>query len=101
MNRRALISVALGACTVAGTVAWYILAPPRKAPPPQIVEGDGVKGPKGMMWVPGGEFLMGSDHKLAQPNERPAHQVKVAGFWMGRHHVTNAEFRKLSKRPDT
>jgi len=45
--------------------------------------------------VPAGEFLMGSDHKLSQPNERPAHRVKVAGFWMDRHHVTNAEFRRF------
>src|SRR6266850_2441116 len=55
----------------------------------------GERSPAGMMWVPSGEFLMGSDHKLAQPNERPAHRVKVAGFWMDRHHVTNAEFRKF------
>jgi formylglycine-generating enzyme required for sulfatase activity len=38
---------------------------------------------------------MGSDHQLAQANERPAHRVKVGGFWMDRHHVTNAEFRKF------
>jgi formylglycine-generating enzyme required for sulfatase activity len=56
---------------------------------PQTVERDG------MMWIPGGEFLMGSDHKLAQDNERPAHRVKVDGFWMDRFHVTNAEFRKF------
>jgi formylglycine-generating enzyme len=56
---------------------------------PQIVERDG------MMWIPGGQFLMGSDHKLAQDNERPAHRVKVEGFWMDRYHVTNAEFRKF------
>jgi sulfatase modifying factor 1 len=52
-------------------------------------------GPKDMVWIRGGEFLMGSDHKLAQGNERPAHRVKVAGFWMDRHHVTNAEFSKF------
>ena len=57
-----------------------------------VIEGDGVKGPKGMLWVPGGEFLMGSDHELAQKNERPAHKVRVAGFWMDRTHVTNAQF---------
>jgi len=39
---------------------------PRAPAKPVIVAGDGVRGPKGMMWVPGGEFLMGSDHKLAR-----------------------------------
>src|SRR5258706_190392 len=62
-----------------------------------VVEGDGVRGPQGMVWVPGGEFLMGSDHKLAQGNERPTHRVKVDAFWMDRHHVTNADFRKFIK----
>ncbi len=60
-----------------------------------VKPGDGVSGPLGMVHVPGGEFLMGSDHKLAQPNERPAHKVRVQGFWMDQHHVTNAEFRKF------
>ena len=64
---------------------------------PLILEGDGVKGPKGMMWVPGGEFLMGSDHQLAQRNERPAHNVRVSGFWMDRTHVTNAQFAAFVK----
>nr|WP_233575561.1 formylglycine-generating enzyme family protein [Noviherbaspirillum saxi] len=78
--------------------------------PPSIVLGDGVYGPRGMVLVPAGEFLMGSDHKLAQLNERPAHKVRVNGFWMDQHHVTNAEFRKFvdatgyvttaEKRPD-
>ena len=75
-------------------MVWNKPSTPAKAAP-QIVQGDGVKGPGGMMWVPGGEFLMGSDHQLAQANERPAHRVKVGGFWMDRHHVTNAEFRKF------
>jgi formylglycine-generating enzyme required for sulfatase activity len=62
---------------------------------PEIVIGDGIRGPAGMVLVPGGEFLMGSDHKLAQANERPAHPVRVGAFWMDRHHVTNAEFRRF------
>lgn len=52
-----------------------------------------VEGPAGMVWIPGGRFLMGSNHELAQPNEKPAHPVKVGGFWMDRTHVTNAQFR--------
>ncbi len=62
---------------------------------PRVIEGSGVNGPKGMVWVPGGEFLMGSDHKLAKPNERPAHKVSVNGFWMDRTHVTNADFKRF------
>src|SRR6266850_1263163 len=90
----ALIAVGVAACAAVGATAYGLLSTRTKAAP-QVVEGDGVKGPKGMLWVPGGEFLMGSDHKLAQANERPAHRVKVAGFWMDRHHVTNAEFRSF------
>jgi sulfatase modifying factor 1 len=43
-----------------------------------------------MVWVPGGSFLMGSDHHYAE--EAPAHRVTVAGFWMDRNPVTNREF---------
>ncbi|TIU64939.1 MAG: formylglycine-generating enzyme family protein, partial [Mesorhizobium sp.] len=32
-----------------------------------------------MVWIPGGEFLMGSDHHY--PEEAPAHRVVVGGFW--------------------
>jgi sulfatase modifying factor 1 len=46
-----------------------------------------------MAWIPGGKFLMGSnDH---YPEEAPAHKVTVPGFWMDKHVVTNADFRKF------
>src|SRR6185295_17817617 len=47
----------------------------------------------GMVWIPGGVFRMGSDSHY--PEEAPAHKVKVAGFWMDRHCVTNAQFRRF------
>jgi formylglycine-generating enzyme required for sulfatase activity len=50
-----------------------------------------------MAWVPGGEFLMGSDHKKAQANEKPTHKVKVSGFWMDTTHVTNDQFAQFVK----
>jgi len=31
-----------------------------------------------MLWIPGGEFLMGSDN--AYPEEAPAHRVRVRTF---------------------
>ena len=47
----------------------------------------------GMVWVPGGTFLMGSQDFY--PEERPVHEVTVDGFWMDRHTVTNADFRRF------
>jgi formylglycine-generating enzyme required for sulfatase activity len=85
-------------CAVIGYIAADFLSRPasgRKAP--IVVEGDGIRGPQGMVWVPGGEFLMGSDHKLAQRNERPTHRVNVGGFWMDQTHVTNAQFAEFVK----
>jgi formylglycine-generating enzyme len=49
----------------------------------------------GMVWIPGGTFLMGTNDKESFPNERPAHFVQVQGFWMDEHDVTNAEFSKF------
>ena len=49
----------------------------------------------GMVWIAGGEFWMGTDSKEAWPDEQPAHRVRVNGFWMDTHEVTNAEFRKF------
>ena len=49
--------------------------------------------PRDMVWVPGGEFLMGSDRHYQE--EAPAHRVLVTGFWMDRTTVTNSEFRRF------
>src|SRR6266571_2651428 len=50
--------------------------------------------PQGMVWIPGGEFWMGSD----EPNFRdalPWHRVYVDGFWMDKTEVTNEEFTRF------
>src|SRR5689334_14304392 len=44
----------------------------------------------GMVWVPGGTFMMGSDHHYTE--ESPAHKVSVDGFWIDRYTVTNRDF---------
>lgn len=51
--------------------------------------------PANMVWIPGGEFTMGNEQRMSRPNERPAHRVRLDPFWIDRHHVTNAEFRKF------
>ena len=40
---------------------------------------------------------MGSDAVDAEAQERPAHRVRVSGFWMDRTDVTNAKFREFVK----
>jgi formylglycine-generating enzyme required for sulfatase activity len=47
----------------------------------------------GMEWIPGGEFMMGSDRHYRE--EAPAHLETVDGFWLDRWPVTNALFRRF------
>ena len=42
------------------------------------------------VWVPGGEFAMGSDQHY--PEEGPVRRVEVGGFWIEVHPVTNARY---------
>ncbi len=43
--------------------------------------------------IPGGPFVMGTnDRAWAYDNERPAHEVTVPTFWLGRAPVTNREY---------
>jgi formylglycine-generating enzyme len=53
--------------------------------------------PPGMVWIPGGEFTMGSDAAYAQRSEGPAHRVRVDPFFMDETDVTNAQFAEFIK----
>lgn len=61
------------------------------------------KGPQGMAWIPGGEFSMGCADPRGRPfggtdamaDARPVHRVRVDGFWMDVHEVTNDQFSKF------
>jgi hypothetical protein len=47
------------------------------------------------VWITGGAFTMGSDASEAEPQERPAHRVRVSAFWIDRTDVTNAQFQEF------
>ena len=47
----------------------------------------------GMAFIPAGTFSMGSNRH--RPEERSTHIVRVDGFWIDRHEVTNAQFAKF------
>ena len=50
---------------------------------------------KGMAWVPGGTFAMGSEQHY--PEEAPVREVTTDGFWLDEHPVTNLEFTRFVK----
>nr|WP_250349200.1 SUMF1/EgtB/PvdO family nonheme iron enzyme [Flavobacterium anhuiense] len=63
------------------------------------------KAPKGMVWIPGGEFSMGTnveDESLCSikgvtKDAAPIHRVYVDGYYMDETEVTNEEFEKFVK----
>lgn len=83
---------------VGGAVAWLTGSSTPAVGQAVAIIGDGVSTPAGMAWIPPGKFLMGSDSKLAQPNERPAHPVTVDGFWIDVTHVTNDQFAQFVRQ---
>jgi formylglycine-generating enzyme len=58
-----------------------------------VTQGD--SSTEGMVYIPGGQFMMGGDNEQASQDEYPRHQVKVSPFWMDATEVTNAQFRKF------
>ena len=54
--------------------------------------------PTGMVYVPGGDFMMGRDEKDGGDEyERPAHKVTVKPFFMDQYEVTNEDYAKFVK----
>jgi formylglycine-generating enzyme required for sulfatase activity len=48
-----------------------------------------------MLFIPSGEFTMGSDDPDAAPNERPITKVSVTRFYLSRYLITNADYEKF------
>jgi formylglycine-generating enzyme required for sulfatase activity len=47
-----------------------------------------------LVWIPRGEFEMGSDH--GEPSEQPVHTVKITnGYYMGIYEVTQEQYQKV------
>jgi formylglycine-generating enzyme required for sulfatase activity len=51
------------------------------------------RGPEGMIWIPPGPTVLGSDR--FHPEEGPKRIAQVAGFWIDAHEVTNAQFAQF------
>jgi sulfatase modifying factor 1 len=90
VKRTVLVVGSIGVVFGIACAATWMAHPGPSSPPETSSRPDP---PPGMVWVPGGEFTMGTDSAPSWPDERPAHRVRVDGFWMDETEVTNAQFR--------
>jgi formylglycine-generating enzyme required for sulfatase activity len=79
---------------------------PKEIPPP-IAEPVAVKSEQSrysnfensiggqMIFVPAGEFVIGSEDAEAAPNERPLTPVTLSGFYMSRYLITNVQYEEF------
>ena len=102
----------IGVALVAALVSWLWGSSRRASPAveaafePTVAHSTTPAGPppKGMVWIPGGEFSMGAadpermDDTVgmqATTDSRPIHRVSVDGFWMDATEVTNGQFAEF------
>ena len=51
--------------------------------------------PEGMVRVPAGEFIMGTNESQTPVDQRPAHKLYLDTFFIDKHEVTNAQFEEF------
>ncbi|NER26339.1 MAG: formylglycine-generating enzyme family protein [Symploca sp. SIO1C4] len=58
--------------------------------------------PLEMVYIPGGEFMMGSPEKEGYDydDEKPQHLVTVSPFFMGKYPITQAQWKAIASRTD-
>lgn len=91
-KRRRLMSASVALLAVAGggVVARYLARP---APPDARTRAvERARTPSGMVYVPGGPFVSGSED---EDDALPSRRVFVPSFYMDRTEVTNADFRRF------
>jgi formylglycine-generating enzyme required for sulfatase activity len=84
------VSVRIDAQTEAPTIEIKI----RSAPPGSRRNNNGNVE---LLLIPGGRFIMGSPDGEGHYNERPAHEVEIRPFYLGRYPVTNEEYARCLK----
>ena len=63
-----------------------------------LVHASYAPAPDGMVFVPPGYFIQGTDDPSAELDERPARRRFLPGFYIDRHEVTNREYKAF--KPD-
>jgi formylglycine-generating enzyme required for sulfatase activity len=72
------------------------VAPAAALVAPSASAAPGPTCPERMVKIPAGQFFQGSDAKDARDNEKPAHNVTLAGFCMDLYEVTAGEYKACS-----
>jgi formylglycine-generating enzyme required for sulfatase activity/serine/threonine protein kinase len=67
-------------------------------PPPSSAPVAKPECPTGMLFIPGGEFFMGSEEKDALPFEKPPHRVKLSPYCLDELEVTVAQYKECSNK---
>jgi formylglycine-generating enzyme required for sulfatase activity len=96
-SRRWVLLVLLAAASFGATYALVAASRTTQAVKDRSSPRPPGEAPPGMVWISGGEFTMGTDSDLGHADEKPAHRVRVDGFWMDETDVTNAQFRAFVK----
>ena len=52
-----------------------------------------------MVYIPGGNFIMGSPSGKGRDSEKPQHQVAVQSFFMAKYPITQRQWRKVAALP--
>lgn len=52
--------------------------------------------PEHMVWIEPGNFVMGSDEGF--PDESPAREVSLSGFWIDQYEVSNRDFQRFVEK---
>jgi len=65
-------------------------------PPPSASAAPAASCPENMVLIPAGQFFMGSDAKDALPNQKPSHNVTLAGFCMDLYEVSAKQYQACS-----
>src|SRR5690606_4124409 len=76
------------------SLAFFLFSCDHKQPI-HLAEPSEILNDQGMVWIAGGEFVMGTDEEEAYPAEKPAVKRQVKGFWMDQTEVTNQQYKEF------
>lgn len=107
MSKRLYLLIA-ASVAMCGLLLAAVLAPlgssRASARAPGLIVEAPAEAPAGMVWVPGGSFLMGTNEYYPPTRENPdrikldeypAHPVELDGYWMDETPVTNRQFAEF------